>query len=158
MQTQSEGMRQKMEQFMEQMPCPVCKGKRLKPVALAVKLKGKNIAETTALTLETAYEYFQKMSFNKTETEIAKQAMKEIFDRLRFLNSVGVGYLTLDRIAGSLSGGEAQRIRLASQLGSELSGVNPWLGRVALFAIYDRALASDEIRRNFTAGMSAPAP
>lgn len=123
MQTQSEGMRQKMEQFMEQMPCPVCKGKRLKPVALAVRLKGKNIAETTALTLETAFDYFQKMSFNKTETEIAKQAMKEIFDRLRFLNSVGVGYLTLDRIAGSLSGGEAQRIRLATQIGSALMGV-----------------------------------
>ncbi len=123
MQTQSEGMRQKMEQYMEQMPCPVCKGKRLKPVALAVKLKGKNIAETTALTLETALDYFQKMNFNKTETEIAKQAMKEIFDRLRFLNSVGVGYLTLDRIAGSLSGGEAQRIRLATQIGSALMGV-----------------------------------
>jgi len=123
MQTQSESMRQKMEQYMEQMPCPVCKGKRLKPVALAVKLKGKNIAETTALTLETAYDYFQNMKFNKTEQEIANQAMKEIFDRLRFLNSVGVGYLTLDRIAGSLSGGEAQRIRLATQIGSALMGV-----------------------------------
>lgn len=108
---------------MEQMPCPICKGKRLKPVALAVRLKGKNIAETTAMTLESAYEYFQKISFNKTEQEIAKQAMKEIFDRLRFLNSVGVGYLTLDRIAGSLSGGEAQRIRLATQIGSALMGV-----------------------------------
>ncbi|MBS0619678.1 MAG: excinuclease ABC subunit UvrA [Spirochaetes bacterium] len=123
MQTQSEGMRQKMEQYMEHMPCPVCKGKRLKPVALAVRLKGKNIAETTALTLETAYDYFQNIKFNKTEQEIAKQAMKEIFDRLRFLNSVGVGYLTLDRIAGSLSGGEAQRIRLATQIGSALMGV-----------------------------------
>lgn len=108
---------------MEQMPCPVCKGKRLKPVALAVKLKGKNIAETTAMTLESAHDYFQKIHFNKTEQEIAKQAMKEIFDRLRFLNSVGVGYLTLDRIAGSLSGGEAQRIRLATQIGSALMGV-----------------------------------
>ncbi|MFO1525966.1 MAG: excinuclease ABC subunit UvrA [Turneriella sp.] len=123
MQTQSETMRQKMEQYMEQMPCPVCKGKRLKPVALAVKLKGKNIAETTAMTLESAHDYFQKIHFNKTEQEIAKQAMKEIFDRLRFLNSVGVGYLTLDRIAGSLSGGEAQRIRLATQIGSALMGV-----------------------------------
>ena len=123
LQTHSETMRQKMEQYMEYMPCPECKGKRLKPVALAVKLKGKNIAETTALTLEEALEYFQKMQFNKTETEIAKQAMKEILDRLRFLNSVGVGYLTLDRIAGSLSGGEAQRIRLATQIGSALMGV-----------------------------------
>ena len=123
MQTQSESMRQKMEQYMEHMPCPVCKGKRLKPVALAVKLKGKNIAETTAMTLEGAFDYFKKISFNKTETEIAKQAMKEIFDRLGFLNSVGVGYLTLDRIAGSLSGGEAQRIRLATQIGSALMGV-----------------------------------
>ncbi|HNL53832.1 MAG TPA: excinuclease ABC subunit UvrA, partial [Turneriella sp.] len=100
-----------------------CKGKRLKPVALAVRLKGKNIAETTAMTLEGALDYFQKIQFNKTEMEIAKQAMKEIFDRLRFLNSVGVGYLTLDRIAGSLSGGEAQRIRLATQIGSALMGV-----------------------------------
>ena len=123
LQTQSEGMRQKMEQYMEQMPCPTCKGKRLKPIALAVKLKGKNIHETTAMTLETAQEYFKKIQFNKTETEIAKQAMKEIFDRLGFLNSVGVGYLTLDRIAGSLSGGEAQRIRLATQIGSALMGV-----------------------------------
>ena len=92
-------------------------------VALAVKLKGKNIAETTAMTLEAAQDYFKKIQFNKTETEIAKQAMKEIFDRLGFLNSVGVGYLTLDRIAGSLSGGEAQRIRLATQIGSALMGV-----------------------------------
>jgi excinuclease ABC subunit A len=123
MQTQSEGMRTKMEQYMEHMPCPQCNGKRLKPVALAVKLKGKNIAETTAMTLENAFAYFQKIQFNKTETEIAKQALKEIFDRLNFLNSVGVGYLTLDRIAGSLSGGEAQRIRLATQIGSALMGV-----------------------------------
>ncbi len=123
MQTQSESMRQKMEQYMEDLPCPVCKGKRLKPVALSVTLKGKNIAETTALTLEAAQAHFQKMVFTATEKEIAKQAMKEIFDRLRFLNSVGVGYLTLDRIAGSLSGGEAQRIRLATQIGSALMGV-----------------------------------
>lgn len=123
LQTQSESMRQKMEQYMEHMPCPVCKGKRLKPIALAVKLKGKSIAETTAMTLESAFDYFKKIQFNKTETEIAKQAMKEIFDRLGFLNSVGVGYLTLDRMAGSLSGGEAQRIRLATQIGSALMGV-----------------------------------
>lgn len=123
MQTQSETMRQKMEQYMEHMPCPACKGKRLKPVALAVRLKGKNIAETTAMTLEGALNHFEKIQFNKTEMEIARQAMKEIFDRLRFLNSVGVGYLTLDRIAGSLSGGEAQRIRLATQIGSALMGV-----------------------------------
>ncbi|HRP68709.1 MAG TPA: excinuclease ABC subunit UvrA, partial [Turneriella sp.] len=123
LQNASDSMRQKMEQYMEEMPCAVCKGKRLKPIALAVKLKGKNIAETTALTLETALEYFQKIQFNKTEREIAQQAMKEILDRLRFLNSVGVGYLTLDRIAGSLSGGEAQRIRLATQIGSALMGV-----------------------------------
>lgn len=123
LQTASEAMRQKMEQYMEESPCAACKGKRLKPIALAVKLKGKNIAETTALTLENAFEYFEKMQFNKTEREIAQQAMKEILDRLRFLNSVGVGYLTLDRIAGSLSGGEAQRIRLATQIGSALMGV-----------------------------------
>jgi len=123
LQTQSEGMRQKMEQYMDEMPCPVCKGKRLKPIALSVKLKGKSISETTAMTLESAHEYFKQIKFNKTETEIAKQAMKEIFDRLRFLNSVGVGYLTLDRMAGSLSGGEAQRIRLATQIGSALMGV-----------------------------------
>ncbi|MCS6972335.1 MAG: excinuclease ABC subunit UvrA [Leptospiraceae bacterium] len=123
LQTQSETMRQKMEQYMEEMPCPVCQGKRLKPEALAVRLKGKNIAETTALTIEEAERHFRGMQFTPTEAEIAQQAMKEILSRLHFLNSVGVGYLTLDRMAGTLSGGEAQRIRLATQIGSALVGV-----------------------------------
>ncbi len=122
-QTASDNMRQKMEQFMVNMPCTTCQGARLKPQALSVFLKGKNIQQVTALSLENALSFFSEIKLSSTEKIIASQAMKEIISRLHFLNSVGVGYLSLDRAAGTLSGGEAQRIRLATQIGSALMGV-----------------------------------
>ncbi len=104
--------------------CPACRGKRLKPESLAVKISGKNIAEISALTIEKAYEFFvsYESKLNEREKKIAQNAIKEITDRLSFLLEVGLDYLSLDREAETLSGGEAQRIRLASQIGSQLSG------------------------------------
>ncbi|MEK9154501.1 MAG: excinuclease ABC subunit UvrA [Patescibacteria group bacterium] len=104
--------------------CPDCKGKRLKPEALSVKIGGKNIHEVTALTIDKAYEFFAEYENNLTERErkIAQNVLKEIVGRLEFLLEVGLDYLSLNREAETLSGGEAQRIRLASQIGSKLSG------------------------------------
>ena len=103
--------------------CPVCKGKRLKPEALSVRIKGKNIFEVSDLTIDKAYEFFNEFEKKMTQRErkIAINALKEIIDRLRFLLQVGLDYLTLTRHAETLSGGEAQRIRLASQIGSQLA-------------------------------------
>jgi len=119
----SDNQRVKMEQYMVNMPCNSCKGTRLKPEPLAITLNGKNIHQLTCLSITQAEHFFEQMKFSETEKVIAEQALKEIKSRLTFLNSVGVGYLTLDRIAGTLSGGEAQRIRLATQIGSALVGV-----------------------------------
>ena len=103
--------------------CPVCKGKRLKPEALSVKINGKNIFEVSSMTIEKAYEFFNDYESKLTEREklIAETVIREIKDRLKFLLEVGLDYLTLTREAGTLSGGEAQRIRLSSQIGSQLS-------------------------------------
>lgn len=108
-------------------PCPVCKGARLRPEALHVFIKDKsgknqNIVETTAMTIAQSLEYFYDMPLTKTEEEISRVVVKEITSRLHFMNDVGIDYLSLDRRANTLSGGEAQRIRLASQLGSGLVG------------------------------------
>lgn len=121
--TQSESQRTRMEQYMTFMECPVCHGARLKEEALNVFLQEKNIDEISRLPINHALDFFQNLKLDKTEKIIADQALREIINRLRFLNSVGVGYLSLDRIAGTLSGGEAQRIRLATQIGSALVGV-----------------------------------
>jgi len=119
----SDKQRGRLEQFMVNMDCPKCDGDRLKPEPLAVTIANKNIAEFTRLSIFEAQNFFSELKLNKTEKIIAEQALKEIESRLTFLNSVGVGYLTMDRVAGTLSGGEAQRIRLATQIGSALVGV-----------------------------------
>ena len=121
--TTTDAQKQRLEQFMIFMPCSSCNGSRLKVEALNITLNGKNISEITALSIEKAASFIQTLKLNKNETLIAQQALKEVSDRIQFLNKVGVGYLSLDRIAGTLSGGEAQRIRLATQIGSALTGV-----------------------------------
>lgn len=121
--TSSDYTRDVMTQYMHELECPVCKGQRLNPEALSVYVGEKNIAELTALSIRDAEDYVEHLEFDTAKSMIAKPIIKEIGDRLSFLNSVGLEYLTLDRVAGSLSGGEAQRIRLATQIGSNLSGV-----------------------------------
>ncbi len=122
-QTQSEYRRHELEKFMRILPCPKCGGKRLKDKVLAVKVNGKSIVEVTDLSVTGSLSFFRTLELTESEFEIAKQVLKEIVARLEFLEQVGVGYLTLSRSAGSLSGGEAQRIRLATQIGSNLTGV-----------------------------------
>ena len=119
----SDSMRQDLEEFMTSSPCPVCHGSRLKPEALAILVGGKNICQVTAMTVRDSLDYFKSLKLTRRQQIIAKQVLKEIIARLKFLNDVGLDYLTLDRSAGTLSGGEAQRIRLATQIGSGLTGV-----------------------------------
>ena len=121
--TQSPGMRAEIESCMSETPCPDCGGMRLKKTALAVTVGGKNIAELTALSVQKAAEFLETLQLTPRERMIAAQIVKEIRSRLDFLSSVGLGYLTLSRTAGTLSGGESQRIRLATQIGSSLMGV-----------------------------------
>ena len=103
--------------------CPSCHGRRLKPESLAVRVGDKNISEVTDLSVTDALAYFESLELTKKEQAIARQILREISARLGFLRDVGLEYLTLSRSAGTLSGGEAQRIRLATQLGSSLMGV-----------------------------------
>jgi len=121
--TTSDQWRGDLEQFMATLPCPVCHGARLKPEVLAVTINGMNIHEVTALSIKRALTFFENLSLTKREQMIAKQISKEIKARLGFMVSVGLSYLTLNRRAGTLAGGEAQRIRLATQIGSQLTGV-----------------------------------
>ncbi len=121
--TDSEYIKEEIEQYMTSLPCPDCRGTRLKPESLSVKIGAKNIAEATALTVRQALEFFSTLSLSERERLIAQQILKEIKARLTFLVNVGLDYLTLDRTANTLSGGEAQRIRLATQIGSGLMGV-----------------------------------
>ena len=125
LQTESDEARLNIAKYMLNTPCEACGGARLKPEALAVKLDKKNIGEVTKFSIATALDWFQALP-KKLTTEkrtIAERILKEIVERLTFLNNVGLGYLPLDRISGTLSGGEAQRIRLASQIGTGLTGV-----------------------------------
>ena len=122
-QTASDYRRQEMEKYMRELPCPKCKGKRLTPEVLAVKIDGKDISSVTELSVDSAYGFFNSLKLTKTDETIAKPVLREILARLDFLLNVGVGYLSLSRITGTLSGGEAQRIRLATQIGSNLTGV-----------------------------------
>ncbi|GAC1385256.1 MAG: excinuclease ABC subunit UvrA [Marmoricola sp.] len=115
--------RERFEGFMREVPCPACKGSRLKPVSMAVTMGGKNIAEVCALSIEDASEFLHELDLSPREKQIAERVLKEIQERLRFLLDVGLDYLSLDRPSGSLSGGEAQRIRLATQIGAGLVGV-----------------------------------
>ncbi|MFL5990514.1 MAG: excinuclease ABC subunit UvrA, partial [Rubrobacteraceae bacterium] len=121
--TDSEYRRERIEEFMSHVPCPKCKGARLRPEALAVTVGEKNIYEFTELSVLDAQDFFGTVEFTPREWIIAERVVKEIRERLGFLVDVGLGYLTLSRSAGTLSGGEAQRIRLASQVGSGLVGV-----------------------------------
>ena len=111
------------EQFMDACPCKTCRGKRLKPESLSVSVGGLNIAELCNLSVEKALTFFENLTFGETESVIAKEILKEILARLKFLLNVGLGYLSLSRRSGTLSGGESQRIRLATQIGSSLMGV-----------------------------------
>ncbi|MBN9259278.1 MAG: excinuclease ABC subunit A, partial [Hyphomicrobium sp.] len=123
--TDSEWVREELSRYQGSHPCQACGGYRLKPQALAVKIGGRHIGEVTDLSIRIANEWFAEIpkTFTPQQTAIATRILKEIRDRLKFLNDVGLDYLTLARGSGSLSGGESQRIRLASQIGSGLTGV-----------------------------------
>nr|WP_181338162.1 excinuclease ABC subunit UvrA [Hyphomicrobium methylovorum] len=123
--TDSDWVREELSRYQAAHPCEACNGYRLKPQALAVKIGGKHIGEVCDLSIRTANDWFAEIpnTFTKQQTEIATRILKEIRDRLKFLNDVGLQYLTLSRASGTLSGGESQRIRLASQIGSGLTGV-----------------------------------
>jgi excinuclease ABC subunit A len=121
--TDSSQQRERIEEYMSFRPCPVCKGARLKPEVLAVTVGKKSINEFTTLSVSAALRFLDELGLTKTEKLIGHRIVKEIRERLTFLDDVGVGYLTLDRAAATLSGGEAQRLRLATQIGSQLVGV-----------------------------------
>ncbi len=121
--TDSDYSRDKYEAYMRETPCPTCNGARLKPEVLAVTLGGKSIAEVCALSIDDCAAFLKEVTLNKREAQIAERVMKEVHARLGFLLDVGLDYLSLDRPAATLSGGEAQRIRLATQIGSGLVGV-----------------------------------
>ena len=121
--TSSDRVIDKIDEFMSDEPCPKCHGKRLKDASLSVKVNGKNIAEVTDMSIVDALDFFNNLKLSEKEEIIAKQVLKEIRERLGFLKNVGLDYLTMSRMAGTLSGGEAQRIRLATQIGSHLVGV-----------------------------------
>lgn len=121
--TGSETMKQEYESFMRITPCPSCKGQRLKPEALAVTVGDKNIHEVTSMSISSLHEFLEKLKLSETQQLIGEQVLKEIKARVGFLVNVGLDYLTLARATGTLSGGEAQRIRLATQIGSGLVGV-----------------------------------
>jgi excinuclease ABC subunit A len=121
--TSSEEARREIEHFMAERPCPACRGGRLRPESLAVKVAGRSIAEVSSLTVKTASVFFEGLALTEREATIARRVLKEVRERLGFLLNVGLDYLTLDRPAATLSGGEGQRIRLATQIGSSLVGV-----------------------------------
>ena len=119
----SDRMLDKIDEFMEEVPCPKCHGARLRDSSLAIRVGGLNIFELTELSIDKSLEFFENLEFTKNEMIIAEELLKEIKSRLEFLVNVGLEYLSLSRMAGTLSGGEAQRIRLATQIGSQLVGV-----------------------------------
>ncbi len=123
LETTSTWIREWLENYMIELPCPICKGSRLKKEILSVLINNKNIYELTQLSIRDLYNFLEKIKLTKEQEQISKLLIKEIKDRLTFLINVGLDYLTLDRMAGSLSGGESQRIRLATQIGTRLTGV-----------------------------------
>ncbi len=120
---ESDTSRERFEGFMREVPCPACQGSRLKPVSLAVTMGGRSIAEVCAMPINETAEFLRELELSTREKQIAERVLKEIQERLNFLLDVGLDYLSLDRPSGSLSGGEAQRIRLATQIGAGLVGV-----------------------------------
>ena len=122
-QTKSSGIREWIEQFMSMRPCSSCNGSRLRLQTLAITINNMNIGDISSMSVNDLSNFFKTLKLSKMENDIADQILKEISQRLSFLNNVGLGYLTLDRSAVTLSGGEAQRIRLATQIGSQLMGV-----------------------------------
>lgn len=121
--TNSDFTREQMRQYMTELTCQTCHGYRLNPQALSVQINGTNIGQTNELSIQKAVNFFSNLTLSDQEKVIAKPILKEVNDRLSFLENVGLDYLTLSRASGTLSGGEAQRIRLATQIGSNLSGV-----------------------------------
>jgi excinuclease ABC subunit A len=121
--TESEFVKAELEKYMSQRPCPACRGTRLKPESLAVTVADRSIAATCALSVTAAMAFFQQLELTERELTIARGILKEIHERLQFMLDVGLDYLTLERSANTLSGGESQRIRLATQIGSKLMGV-----------------------------------
>ncbi len=121
--TSSDLAREHLEKYMTQQPCPKCQGYRVKKESLAVLIAGRHISHMTELSVTEALHFFQNLTLSEKDTKIAQMVLREIIERLGFLNNVGLDYLTLSRAAGTLSGGEAQRIRLATQIGSRLTGV-----------------------------------
>lgn len=123
LETTSESAREYYKKYMSDKKCPDCGGKRLNPYALAVRVNDKNISQFTSMSIRDAYDFMMHLTLTDKQMEIGALVIDEIVNRLKFLNDVGLSYLTLDRMAGTLSGGESQRIRLATQIGSKLSGV-----------------------------------
>ncbi|MDP2990554.1 MAG: excinuclease ABC subunit UvrA, partial [Kiritimatiellota bacterium] len=121
--TDSEFTKKRLQQYMSRRPCADCKGARLKPEALACTIADKSIVDVCRMSVRSAGNYFERLAISAQEEKIAREVLKEIRQRLQFLANVGLDYLTLDRESGTLSGGEAQRIRLATQIGSGLVGV-----------------------------------
>ncbi len=121
--TDSEWTREKIEEFMAMVPCPACEGSRLRPESRAVRVGGLAIHEFCAFSVRRGLQWLEEVSLTETERHIARLVLREVEERLRFLDNVGIGYLSMDRAAATLSGGEAQRIRLATQIGSALVGV-----------------------------------
>src|SRR5438309_1182916 len=121
--TDSESKREELRKFMRETPCNSCIGRRLKDEALAVRINEKSIMDVCDFSIDTCYDFFQSLKLTETEKYIAKSVLKEILSRLEFLKNVGLNYLTLNRVSATLSGGESQRIRLATQIGSNLTGV-----------------------------------
>ncbi|MBD0300277.1 MAG: excinuclease ABC subunit UvrA, partial [Nitrososphaera sp.] len=121
--TESESKREDLMQFMRERPCELCNGRRLRDEALAVKIDNKSIMDVSDMSIDECYRFFQMLELTETERYIAKTILKEIMSRLDFLLNVGLNYLTLNRMTATLSGGESQRIRLATQIGSNLTGV-----------------------------------
>jgi excinuclease ABC subunit A len=121
--TESESKREDLMRFMRERPCEACNGRRLREEALAVKMQDKSIMDLCDLSIDACYSYFQSLALTETERHIARTVLKEILSRLEFLRNVGLNYLTLNRMTATLSGGESQRIRLATQIGSNLTGV-----------------------------------
>lgn len=120
---ESDSSRERFEGYMREVPCPTCQGTRLKPVVLAVTVEDRSIADVSSMSISDCAEFLGAMKLNDRDKQIAERVLKEVNERLRFLVDVGLDYLSLDRAAGTLSGGEAQRIRLATQIGSGLVGV-----------------------------------